>query len=296
MTMEQYETYLRQKDVAPLTLRNYLSCLRLFARWYRETTGERLTPQRLTPSDVREYRQYLLAVKGEKPNTVNQKLSALRAYAKWAKESGQIANDPTNGVRAVGKQPLAPRWLDKREEYAVLREAERMVSASQTASSRLVALRDYAMLLTFLHTGIRVGELCALELNDLELSERKGSLTVRSGKGGKQRRIPLNAKAREALQIWLQARGDKVGKLFCGRAGERITPSAVHRRLATLGRRAGVELHAHTLRHTFAKRLVDAGVTLEKVASLLGHADMNTTRIYITPNERDLERAVEVLE
>jgi site-specific recombinase XerD len=78
--------------------------------------------------------------------------------------------------------------------------------------------------------------------------------------------------------------------------GKAMTPSGIHRRLAELGKRAGVELHAHLLRHTFAKRLVDSGVGLEKVGALLGHSDLNTTRVYVTPGERDLEKAVEALE
>ncbi len=101
---------------------------------------------------------------------------------------------------------------------------------------------------------------------------------------------------REALRAWLKLRGDQAGALFLDRNGGRLTPAGLHRRLAQLGERVNVELHAHTLRHTFAKRLVDSGVTLEKVASLLGHSNLNTTRIYITPGERDLERAVAVLE
>ncbi len=84
--------------------------------------------------------------------------------------------------------------------------------------------------------------------------------------------------------------------IFLSKRGEALTPAGVHRRLADLARRAGVEVHPHTLRHTLAKNLVDAGVGLHEVAALLGHSSLNTTRVYVAPGERDLERAMRVLE
>lgn len=294
MDLAQYCEHL--KDTSPNTSRAYISAMRQFASWYAQTNGETLSPDKLTPTDIREYRQYLLTVKRAKPATVNQRLAALRSYASWAKSVGHLQSDPTNGVRWANSQTIAPRWLDKREEYAVLREAERQLNIAGSTHTKFLAARDHAIVVLLLNTGLRVSELCGLDLVDVELSERKGSLVVRSGKGGKQRVLPLNAKAREALRSWLELRGKAGGTLFFDRNGLRMTPSGVNRRLAKLGKRANVDLHAHVLRHTFAKRLVDAGVTLEKVAALLGHSNLNTTRVYITPGERDLERAVEVLE
>jgi len=110
------------------------------------------------------------------------------------------------------------------------------------------------------------------------------------GKGNKTRRVPLNGEARKALKTWLEESRDEQGSVFA------LTPSGAYRRLVELGRRAGVEVHPHTLRHTLAKNLVDAGVGLHEVAALLGHSSLNTTRVYVTPGERDLERAVRVLE
>ncbi len=137
----------------------------------------------------------------------------------------------------------------------------------------------------------------ALQIADLELRARKGAITVRAGKGTKERTLPLNKPARQALAAWLDARpaGD-AAPLFTGQRGNALTPRALQRRVAALARRAGVEATPHTLRHTFGKRLVDSGVTLEKVAALMGHANLNTTRIYTVPGETDLARAVGVLE
>ena len=141
-----------------------------------------------------------------------------------------------------------------------------------------------------LHTGLRIAEVCALMLEDVQIGERLGWVVVRRGKGNKSRKVPLNAEARQALNAWLEVRGEGSGSMFD------LTPPGLYRRLLELGRRAGVAVHPHTLRHTLAKNLVDAGVGLHEVAALLGHRSLNTTRVYVTPGERDLERAMRALE
>lgn len=130
----------------------------------------------------------------------------------------------------------------------------------------------------------------------MALRDRKGSVTVRDGKGGKHRLVPLNVEARGALNDWLAVRPNvSEGALFIGQRGEPLRPRAAQRQLALYGRRAGVEVTPHALRHTFAKNLIDSGVSIEKVAALLGHANLNTTRVYVMPGERDLEEAVGAL-
>jgi integrase/recombinase XerC len=111
-----------------------------------------------------------------------------------------------------------------------------------------------------------------------------------------EKRSPAYGPAREALKNWMKVRvkGDAI---FEGKRGDRLSPSGAYRRLAELARRADIQgVSPHTLRHSFGKNLVDAGVGLERVAALLGHSNLNTTRIYTTPGARDLEKAVEHLE
>ena len=145
------------------------------------------------------------------------------------------------------------------------------------------------------HTGLRVSEAITLTQRDVQLSERKGQVTVR-GKGTKQRTVPLNTEARQALQAWLDVRpitaDDAVWistETDCA-----LTVRSVQHVFERYGRAAHVEhLSPHVLRHCFGKNLIDAEVSLEKVAALLGHSNLNTTRIYITPSEQDLAQAVE---
>ena len=199
------------------------------------------------------------------------------------------------GVKLIQGQKLAPKWLDRSQQDKLVSAAEKALNAAQTDFARQVAQRDLSIIQLLLATGLRISELCALTREDIALSPKKGKVIVRMGKGERRREVPLNASAREALNNWLAVRGEDGTLLFSGKRGDGISISGVHRRLAELGRIAKVEVHPHTLRHSFSKNLIDAGVSLEKVASLLGHSSLNTTRIYITPNERDLELAVDRL-
>ena len=290
----KFHTWLLSQDRSSKTVNGYLADLTRFAAWFEQTNGEPLTPVRLTPTDIRLYRS-ALQDRQAKPATINRQLSAIRAYGKWAIESEQISSDPMRGVKLIQGQKLAPKWLDRSQQDKLISAAEKTLNAAQTDFARQVAQRDLSIVQLLMNTGLRIGELCALAREDVVLSPKKGKIIVRKGKGERRREIPLNASAREALNNWLAVRGADGTLLFSGKRGDGISISGVHLRLAELGRVAKLEVHAHTLRHCFAKNLIDAGVSIEKVASLLGHSRLDTTRIYTTPGERDLEAAVERL-
>ena len=135
-------------------------------------------------------------------------------------------------------------------------------------------------------------------LGDVEISERKGSLTVRSGKGGKFRVLPLNSDARKAITAYREVRPTvSDDHLFIGQRGQGISSRAVELLVDKYARLAGLEdVTPHTLRHSFGKHALDAGADLVSVSALLGHQRLETTAIYTTPSQRDLERVVEKLE
>ncbi len=300
--VKEFEEYLLENDKAVLTVKGYLSDLRCFVRWFEQTNGEVFTLQAVTPTDVREYRQFLLVVEIHKANTVNRRLASLATLMKWAKESGKIEHDPTGNVHAVPQTNPGPRYLDKKEQYALQRAIEKdMQLARMRYPKRWVSRqRDAAMVVFLLHTGLRLSEALTLQLGDVQLAERKGQVLVRQGKGGRVRTVPLNVQARKAMQEWLAVRpgnGSHVWVQVEGEPSDGLSNRSVQRVLVRIGQDAGLEhLTPHVLRHTFAKNLVDSGVGLEKVAALLGHSNLNTTRIYITPNQKDLEQAVERLD
>lgn len=298
-TAESFADFLASQDRSPLTIKGYLADLAVFDRWLSETCGKRLDPVKLGSSDVRAYRQALQDA-GARPQTVNRKLAAIAAFGHWAMQSGQVELNPSLNVRSVEDLPLAPRWLDRRQRLALVRAVGDDLQAARKRFPRLwvLRLRDAAMVLLLLHTGLRVGELCSLQVSDVQIGERKGSVTVRRGKGNRHRSVPLNGVARQVLAEWLKARPEVGGEaLFVGQRGERVVARSVQRAVERFALEAGLqEVTPHTLRHSFAKSLIDEGVTLEKVAALLGHSNLNTTRLYTTPGVRDLEEAVSLLE
>jgi len=301
---EEFATSLKEKDQSPATVRGYLSDLPIFARWFEQTNGERFSPQAVTPTDLREFRQYSLLQQKKAANTINRRLAALSAYFNFLVESGELAQNPVAGIRKVDAPKSSPRWLDRKEQYRLNRAMEQDLQlAHQRYPKRwLSRQRDFSLMTLLKNSGLRVNEAAQLELGDLTLSERKGSLLVRKGKGNKQRTVPLNADARKALQTWLDLRPNIPGNDFVFIALESdakgaLSSRTIQRIVARYGKKADLpDLTPHVLRHTFAKNLVNSGVSLEKVAALLGHSSLDTTRIYITPSMKDLEMAVAKVE
>src|SRR5512147_488661 len=97
-SLNAFEAYLQEQDCAALTIRGYLADLEHFALWFKQTNGEELSPECLTPTDVKAYKQHLLVVERRKASTVNRRLAALSAYAKWGLASGLIHSDPTINI------------------------------------------------------------------------------------------------------------------------------------------------------------------------------------------------------
>ncbi len=293
--LDEFRLYLRDGDRSERTVAGYLHDLSLFVRWFQQTNGEPLSPRNLTPSDVREYRQYML-LQHSKPATINRHLAAIRAYGEWSRDSGQAVSNPVNGIKGVEQVALAPKWLDKKSRAALERELERRVQNARTDTARFLSQRNQAVIVLLLNTGLRISELAALEISDIDLTDRKGVLVVRYGKGGKARQMPLNASARSVLKSWLAIRpAVSSNKLFTTAEGALSTRS-VQILLKELGQSINIEVTPHTLRHSFAKVLVDGGVSLDRVAALLGHTNLNTTKVYTTPGMDDLKRAVEILD
>ncbi len=299
--LDEFQAYLLAEDRSPVTIAGYLGDVRLFAQWYEKHYEEALTPRRLTNEAVRGYKQHLLD-QAAKPKTINRRLAALAAYAHWLEQAGYVRNvrNPVQGVKAVSEAAMAPKWLDKKQRAALLRAVDKEVEDAMRRYPRLrmMYLRDAAIVKLILFAGLRVGEIIQLRLSDVILDERKGSVVVREGKGTKRREIPLNAKARKALLDYLRIRPEVESEsLFLGQQDEGIHSKTVQRAVRRFATSAGLkEVTPHILRHTFAKSLIDSGVSLDKVATLLGHSNLNTTRIYTTPGVQDLEDAISELD
>ncbi|MEA3351973.1 MAG: tyrosine-type recombinase/integrase [Chloroflexota bacterium] len=300
--LNDFTAYLQAMDRSASTVTGYLSDVEQFTGWFDQTNGESLTPERVTPTDISEYRQYMLTVKRYKASTINRKLASISVFMQWAQKSGLIGHDPTENIRRVAQTQNTPHYLDKKDQYALKRAIEKELQLAQLRYPKRwrTRRRDASMVTLLLNTGLRISEALQLQLDDIQMSERKGKVSV-IGKGRKQRTIPLNLDARNALLAWLRVRPDENNNDYVWIVVEGVPDGAlsersIQRMVRRIGEEAGLEkLTPHTLRHTFAKNLVNRGVGLEKVAALLGHSSLNTTRIYVTPSEKDLENAVEML-
>jgi site-specific recombinase XerD len=281
--VEQFRCYLTQVSASPLTVRGYLTDLTLFATWFKESRGEKFSPQAITPLDLRDYKSYLMTVKASKPATVNRKLIAVSRFCRWAQSAGLISDNPAEEIKLQKIQRLAPKGLSRPEQHALIRAVEKNGAA-----------RDAAVIHLLLGAGLRLSELANLQRSDVDLSERKGWVRVRMGKGMKTREIPLNRDARKALEDYFATfDGKEDAALFSGQRGS-LTAEGIREIVKKYAYQAKLEhCSPHTLRHTFGKNLVDTGTPLDQVALLLGHESLDTTKIYTAPSSADLQKAIE---
>ena len=284
-----------QHDLRPATLRNYTSDLRQFAAWCEATWREvdedaTFTSARLMTPTLTAYRSHLQTL-GLSPATVNRHLVSLKRYCAWAHAQQLVAVDPGKPVKLVPRVPQPPRQLSDREEAALVAA----VTAHGTA-------RDRALVTTALHTGLRAEELCGLRPQDVTVGVRSGVVRV-YGKRNKYREVPMNSTARDTLRTYLATLSKDTPCLFPSRKGGEgreqrlapLTPRALGYLVARYARLAKVpDLSPHDLRHRFGYRMAKA-VPLHRLAQLMGHDSLDTTRIYVASTRADLQEAVETI-
>jgi len=279
-----YQEYLEQAGKSANTVKAYVHDVAAFASLFEQTTGEDFAPGIVDPREITDYRGFLLQ-RGSSPATVNRRLVSLRRYFVWATKQEMLNKSPfelLEWVRVKEQKDVAPRWLSRKEQLALLRTVRQGENQ-----------RDLAIIQLMLGAGLRISETAALMVSDIELNDRSGWVYVRTGKGMKSRSIPLSIHVRKALQTYLKIRPDEDDEdLFIGQRGS-LSEWGIHAIVKKYAYQARQEdITAHSLRHSFAKNLVDAGTPLDQVAILLGHESLDSTRIYTQPSERDLERAV----
>jgi integrase/recombinase XerC len=240
------------------------------------------------PADARELdivalRGFLSSLfRSNQASTMKKKVSALRSFFRFLLKRGKIERNPAAGLRSPKVPKGLPRFLTVDQAFRVMEAPPK-----EDRRSKVLRVRDQALLETLYGTGVRVGELASMNVDDIDLSERAVRVL---GKGGKERVVPLGESARDALGDYLRERLGIVAKskqpdavaLWLSQRGTRISVRQVQnivRRYGNAGAGRG-DLHPHAMRHSCATHLLDAGADLRSIQELLGHSSLSTTQRY----------------
>jgi integrase/recombinase XerC len=252
-----------ERGASPHTIRGYRTDLGQFRAYLRDAGGVRLAAV-----DARVLRGYLvwLHQRGLHPASVARKLAAVRSCFRYLTRRGLVRRNP-------GREVTAPRQRRTLPSFLPIDEAQALLDAPAPPA------RDRAVLELLYASGLRVSELAGLDLEDVDREAR----TVRVlGKGRKERIVPFGDAAALALEGYLAERGPGPGPLFTNRRGGRLGPRALHTLVRRRARAAGLarRVSPHTLRHSFATHMLDAGADLRLIQELLGHSRLSTTQRY----------------
>ncbi|QEY23653.1 tyrosine recombinase XerC [Neisseria animalis] len=213
-----------------------------------------------------------LSQQGLHERSLARKLSVWRQYCAWLVRQGAMSADPTVNLKAPKAGERLPKALQQEQLNHML---------DQGSENEPLALRDYAVFELFYGSGLRLSEVVALNLNDVLLEE--GWVTV-TGKGNKQRQVPLVGKSIEAIRAYLPHRAAVEGEtaLFTNQKGGRLGQRQIQKRLQTWAAAQGNGQHIspHMLRHSYASHLLQASRDIRAVQELLGHSNLSTTQIY----------------
>ncbi len=276
MYIEQFVDYLKnEKKMSDNSLAAYKRDVLDFEKYCKKIGKDDLLE--ITNGEIVSY---LLALKdeGKSAATVNRKLASVRSLYKYFSENGMISSNPTANIKS-------PRVERKDISYLTIEEVDKLLSAPDNT---LKGKRDKAIFELLYATGIRVNELVAANIEDVNL--RIGFFTC-PGEYGRARIVPLGRPAREAIETYLEDARDMFVKndrqeraLFVNYYGKRMTRQGLWKLLKTYGKKVGIEekITPHILRNSFAVHMIQNGADLKSLQELLGHEDIAATQIYLS--------------
>jgi tyrosine recombinase XerC len=265
-----------ERGASPQTLRAYAADLAAFAD-FAAPGADDFDPAAVTTVRLRHYLAHLRA-QGAARATLARKAASLRSLFRYLLREGIVAHNPASDLRLPRRERRLPVFLDEAEVTRLLETPD---------PADLAGRRDRAILEILYSTGMRIGELAAANLEDLDLF---GEVIKARGKGKKERLVPLGTPALQALQDYLAVRqavalrGRRTAPraLLVNRDGTRLSDRGIRRIFDKHARAAGLRANVtpHTLRHSFATHMLDRGADLRSVQELLGHASLASTQVY----------------
>lgn len=259
-----------ERRLSPLTCKNYRRDLEALADWCGEqdiARWDQLDDEHIRNFSASCYRKGLAA------RSIQRRLSAIRSYFRYLLREKRVTRNPVTGVSAPKAKKRLPGNLD----------ADRMSRLLEIDGDGPLVARDRAILELFYSSGLRLAELVSLDLHDVDLAD--GTVRV-TGKGSKERIVPVGRKASTAIKAWRHERqalaASTQNALFVSQHGRRLSHRAVQQRVAHWARKQGIDarVYPHLLRHSFATHLLESSHDLRGVQELLGHANISTTQVY----------------
>ncbi len=259
-----------ERRLSPLTSKSYRRDLESFGQWSNGSGIERWRD--IDSEHIRAYSASCYR-KGLSARSIQRQLSALRTFFRFLVREKQLKKHPVREVRPPKSGKRLPGNLD----------ADRMARLLDLQGDGPIVIRDRAILELLYSSGLRLSELTGLNLGDLDIADA----TVRvTGKGNKERILPVGRLALQALRSWFKVRADLAGAdelaVFVSSRGSRISARSVQARVEYWAKRQGIDMrvHPHLLRHSFATHLLESSHDLRGVQELLGHANIATTQVY----------------
>lgn len=274
-----FEDCLRlRRGMSQHTARAYVGDIEKLAKFVDPDGDLDATLARVDLEDLRAWLAHM-ATEGKSRTTLARRGASARSFFAWANDEGHLPHNPAIRLASARPSHTLPEVLSVPDVFAMLRIAQ-----VRADDGDAIHVRDWAMAELLYATGMRVGELCGIDIGDIDLDERLVRVT---GKGDKQRVIPFGVPAAGAVQAWLDrgriecSRGVHTPALFLGRRGSRVDQRQVREAIHVLASAAGVpDIAPHALRHSAATHLLTNGSDLRSVQEVLGHASLTTTQRY----------------
>jgi site-specific recombinase XerD len=283
--IEDFINYLAvERNLSNRTIKEYEHDLKIFMEYFRPFLEGELTIGDIDERTIREFLTHLRMKKNYSPKALNRKISTMKAYFRFLENEGYVKKSPMQRIKSVKMGRQSPRVFSQKEVEQLVGSPgggpETPQEASKPGGTALdSSARDRAILELFYATGMRIAELAALSVEDLDLEQ----LTIKvTGKGNKERIVLMNQSSADALRKWLDVRPARDRAVFLNRHGKRMSIRGIQilfkKRLAQSGVASAGS--PHTMRHSFATHLLEGGADLISIKELLGHESLSTTQIY----------------